>query len=114
LRADRVIPQAIDVVADENGNAVCFDQSNGCVPYNIFQRGPNGESLVTQEALDFIQGVGITTGETTQLVFGGNVQTDLSNYGIVSPLAEGSGVGFLVGAEYREDGLDADRNSACH
>ena len=101
------LAQAIDVVTDANGNAVCFDPSNGCVPYNIFQRGPNGESLVTQEALDFIQGVGITTGETTQLVFGGNVQTDLSNYGIVSPLAEGSGVGFLIGAEYREDGLDA-------
>jgi len=101
------LAQAIDVVTDANGNPVCFDQSNGCVPYNIFQRGPGGESLVTQEALDFIQGVGITTGETDQLVFGGNVQTDLSNYGIVSPYAEGSGVGFLFGVEYREDGLAA-------
>lgn len=101
------LAQAIDVVTDANGNAVCFDQSNGCVPYNIFQRGPNGESLVTQESLDFIQGIGITTGQTDQLVIGGNVQTDLSNYGVVSPFAEGTGVGFLVGAEYRQDGLDA-------
>ena len=99
------LAQAIDVVADANGNAVCFDQSNGCVPYNIFQRGPGGESLVTQDALNFIQGVGITTGQTTQLVFGGNAQADLSNYGFVSPFAEGTGVGFLVGAEYRNDGL---------
>jgi len=101
------LAQAIDVVDDGNGNAVCFDQSNGCVPYNIFQRGPNGESLVTQEALDFIQGVGVTTGQTDQLVLGGNVQTDLSNFGISSPYAPDTGVGLLVGVEYREDGLDA-------
>ena len=101
---------AIDVISDENGNPICFDptaRANGCVPYNIFQRGAGGESLVTQEALDYIQGVGLTTGTTDQLVFGGNVQTDLSNYGFVSPYAEGSGVGFLVGAEFRRDGLEA-------
>jgi len=101
------LAQSIDVVLDANGNAVCFDPSNGCVPYNIFQRGPGGESLVTQEALDFIQGTGITTGQTDQLVLGGNVQTDLSNYGLVSPFAEGTGVGFLLGVEYRIDDLNA-------
>jgi len=102
------LAQAIDVVTDPvTGEAVCFDQSNGCVPYNIFQRGPNGESLVTQEALDFIQGVGITSGRTDQLVVGGNVQTDLSNFGFVSPYAEGSGVGLLVGTEYRRDRLES-------
>ncbi|MDB2437959.1 TonB-dependent receptor [Hellea sp.] len=101
------LAQAIDVVSDADGNPVCFDQSNGCVPYNIFQRGPNGESLVTDEALAFIQGVGITTGETEQTIFGGNIQTDLSNYGISSPYAEGSGVGLLIGTEYRKDELSA-------
>lgn len=101
------LEQALLVTTDEDGNAVCVDQSNGCVPYNIFQRGPNGESLVTQEALDFIQGVGITTGETDQLVLGGNVQTDLSKYGVVSPFAPEAGVGLLLGVEYREDDLDA-------
>jgi len=100
------LAQAIDVVTDPvTGEAVCFDPSNGCVPYNIFQRGPNGESLVTQEALDFIQGIGITTGETTQLVLGGNVQTDLSNFGLVSPYASDTGIGLLLGVEYREDTL---------
>jgi outer membrane receptor protein involved in Fe transport len=99
--------QALLVTTDADGNPVCIDQSNGCAPYNIFQRGPGGESLVSQESLDFIQGVGITTGQTDQLVLGGNIQTDLSNYGIVSPYAEGSGIGFLLGVEYREDGLDA-------
>ncbi|KEO90340.1 TonB-dependent receptor [Erythrobacter longus] len=101
------LDQALLVTTDADGNAVCIDQSNGCVPYNIFQRGPGGESLVSQGALDFIQGVGITTGETEQLVLGGTIQTDLSEFGIQSPFAEDAGVGFLVGAEYREDTLDA-------
>ena len=101
------LAQAIDVVTDENGNAVCFDPSNGCVPYNIFQRGPNGESLVTQEALDFIQGIGITTGQTSQTVVGANVQTDLSEFGFVSPWAPESGVGLLVGGEWRNDSLES-------
>lgn len=101
------LDQALLVTTDANGNAVCIDPSGGCVPYNIFQRGPGGESLVTQEALDFIQGIGITTGETDQLVMGATVQTDLSEFGIASPWAEDAGVGFLVGVEYREDTLNA-------
>jgi len=99
--------QALLVTTDADGNAVCIDQSNGCVPYNIFQRGPNGESLVTQEALDFITGVGITTGQTDQVVIGANIQTDLSDFGLSSPFASESGIGLLVGTEYRRDGLQA-------
>lgn len=104
------LASAIDLIDDGNGNVICFDpaaRANGCVPYNIFQRGPNGESLVTQESLDFIQGVGITTGSTSQTVVGGNIQTDLSEFGLTSPFASDAGVGFLVGAEYRKDSLDA-------
>lgn len=98
------VQQAFLATTDENGNVVCVDQSNGCAPYNIFQRGPNGESLVTQEALDFIQGVGLVFGSTEQVVLGGNIQTDLGNYGFKSPFAE-QGIGFLVGYEWREDQL---------
>ncbi|MEO1028488.1 MAG: TonB-dependent receptor [Pseudomonadota bacterium] len=94
------------LVRDNGNGPECIDPSGGCVPYNIFQRGPNGESLVSQEALDFIQGVGIVVGETEQIVVGANVQTDLGNYGISSPLSE-AGVGFLLGVEYRDDDLDA-------
>ena len=104
------LANAIDVISDDNGNPICFDpaaRANGCVPYNIFQRGAGGESLVTQEALDYIQGVGITTGSTSQAVVGGNIQTDLAEFGMVSPFAPESGVGLLVGAEYRKDSLDA-------
>ena len=101
------LQQAFLVRNNEDGVPVCIDPSGGCVPYNIFQRGPNGESLVTQDALDFIQGIGIVTGETEQLVFGGNVQADLGERGFRSPLAPDTGVGVLVGVEYREDSLDA-------
>lgn len=101
------LTQATQLTTDANGNVVCIDPSNGCVPFNIFQRGPGGESLVTPEAADFVTGVGITTGETDQLVLGGTIQTDLSEFGLQSPFAEDAGVGFLVGVEYREDTLDA-------
>jgi len=100
------VQDAFLVVEDENGNPVCRSGNAGCVPFNIFQRGPNGETLVTQEAVDFVSGVGITTGETQQQVFGGNIQTNLERFGIISPFAD-EGAGFLVGWEYRKDELDA-------
>jgi len=100
------VNQAFNVTTDADGNIVCVDQSDGCVPYNVFQRGPNGESLVTQEALDFIQGVGIVNGETRQTIIGGTLQADLGNYDIQSPYAD-SGVGLLVGFESRSDQLNS-------
>jgi len=100
------VQQAFFVEEDANGNIVCRDQSNGCVPYNIFQRGPNGESLVTQESLDFITGVGVVEGETEQIVFGANVQTDLTDFGFASPYAD-AGPSILIGFEYREDSLES-------
>ncbi|MEM9312229.1 MAG: TonB-dependent receptor [Pseudomonadota bacterium] len=100
------LQQAFLVTTDADGNAVCTDTSGGCVPYNIFQRGPNGESLVTDESLDFIQGVGLVIGETTQRVFGGNIQGDLGEYGVVSPWAE-DGVALLIGVENRRDTLES-------
>ncbi|WP_421788851.1 TonB-dependent receptor plug domain-containing protein [Hyphobacterium sp.] len=92
------------LVRNVGGTPQCIDPSGGCVPYNIFQRGANGESLVTQAALNFIHGIGISIGETEQLVYGGNIQADLGNYGMVSPFAD-EGVQFLFGMEYRDDDL---------
>ena len=76
------------------------------MPYNIFQRGSNGETRVTQAALDFIQGIGLVNGSTSQLVFGGNIQANLDAYDISMPWTD-AGVGVLFGFEYREDQLDA-------
>jgi len=100
------VQDAFFVVEGPDGNPVCRSGNAGCVPYNIFQRGPNGESLVTQEALDYILGPGITTGETEQWVFGGDIQTNLGRYGVQSPFAD-EGAGFLVGGEFRKEMLDA-------
>jgi len=97
--------QSLFATTDASGNIVCVDQSNGCVPYNIFQRAADGSSLVSQESLDFIQGVGIVDGETEQISFGGTIQTDLGNYGVSSPWSD-AGIGVLFGLEYREDSLE--------
>ncbi len=96
------VQQAFLVTTDGNGNPVCIDPSGGCVPYNIFQRGPNGESLVTEEMTDFLQGTGIITGNTEQHLWGANAQADLGNYGVSSPFSD-LGVGFLAGFEVRQD-----------
>lgn len=100
------LQDAFFAVEDENGNVVCRSGNTGCVPYNIFQRGPGGTSLVSQDSLDYILGPSIVTGETQQIIFGGNVQTDLGEFGVKSPFADG-GVGLLMGVEYREDRLDS-------
>jgi len=97
------VQQAFLAVDDGNGNVVCSDPSGGCVPYNIFTR-TGGTTDVTQAALDFIQGVGIVIGSTSQLVYGGNIQGDLGEYGVTSPWAE-DGVALLVGFEGRRDEL---------
>lgn len=100
------LQQALFATTDGEGNVVCVDPSGGCAPYNIFQRGPGGESLVTQESTDFIQGIGIVNGSTSQFVVGGSMQADLGNYGVQLPTAE-YGVSLLFGFEYREDELNA-------
>ena len=97
--------QAFLAVDDGNGNVVCSDPSGGCVPYNIFTR-PGGSSGVTREALDFIQGVGLVIGETSQMVYGANIQGDLGEYGVSTPWAD-DGVALLVGVEGRKDKLES-------
>lgn len=100
------LQQALLVTTDANGNPVCTNPSGGCVPYNIFQRGPGGESRVSQAATDFIEGIGIVNGSTSQFVAGGTIQANLGEYGVQLPTAD-YGMGLLLGLEYRKDELDA-------
>ena len=100
------LQQSFLAVDDGEGNVVCQDPSGGCVPYNPFQRGPNGETLITQDQLDFIQGIGILFGQTEQAVFGGNIQGDLGKFGIKSPFSD-NGIALLGGIEYREERLES-------
>ena len=99
------LQQAFLATRDANGNVVCLDQSGGCVPYNPFQRN-GSNSAITPDQYNFLQGVGIVVGSTDQTVVGANVQADLGNYGLRSPLSA-EGIQFLVGAEYREDNLQS-------
>jgi outer membrane receptor protein involved in Fe transport len=74
------------------------------VPWNIFERNADGSTAITAEQTAFIQGIGIVTGETEQLVFGGTIEGDLTNFGIKSPFAD-AGANGLVGFETRTDKL---------
>jgi len=98
------VQDAFFVVEDENGNPVCRSGNPGCVPLDIFTRGPNGETNVTDEAREFVEGIGLVTGEVDQQVFGGTIQTDLGRFGVQSPFAD-SGLGLLFGGEFRQDEL---------
>jgi iron complex outermembrane receptor protein len=98
------VAQALLAVDDGNGNVVCQDPSGGCVPWNIFQRGPAGESLVTPESTAFLHGIGIVNGDTSQFGYGGTIQADLGDYGWRIPSAD-YGVSFLFGYEFRKDNL---------
>jgi len=100
------LQQALLATTDADGNVVCTNPSGGCVPYNIFQRGPNGESLVSAAMTDYLHGRGLRNGDTEQLVTGGSIQADLGEYGWKLPTAD-YGMGALFGFEYREDELDA-------
>ena len=103
------VQNAFFVVDDGMGGVQCRDEDardDGCVPYNIFQRGPNGETLVDPAALAYVQGIGITTGETQQISAGGTMQTDLGEWGVSMPWSE-AGVGFLAGIEWRKESLEA-------
>ncbi len=100
------LQQALLVTTDADGNPVCMDSSGGCVPYNIFQRGSGGESLVTPEQTAFLHGVGLVNGSTSQSAWGGTLQANLGDYGLKLPSAD-YGVGFLIGAEMRTDELGA-------
>lgn len=100
------LQQAFLVTTDANGNPVCINPAGGCVPYNIFQRGPSGESLVTQASTNFIQGIGLVNGSTSQVVYGGSAQADLEQYGVKLPWTDYS-ARVLFGLEARTDELDA-------
>ncbi len=103
------IDKALDVVSTANGPA-CRSFVDGsdpnCVPWNIWD--PNG---VSRESLDYLQTPGFQRGDTTQTVVTAALSTDLGNYGIKLPTAK-DGIGFAVGAEYRQEGLDFETDSA--
>jgi len=102
--------RALDVVADADGNPVCRSALNGsdpnCVPYDIWSLGN-----VTPEALAYLQTPGFQRGDTAQTVVGASLASNLGDYGIQVPTAS-SGVGVAFGAEYRQESLTLETDSA--
>jgi outer membrane receptor protein involved in Fe transport len=105
------VQRALDVVADPTtGQPVCRSVVNGsdpnCVPWNIWTIGG-----VTPEALNYVATPGFQRGDTTQTVVNATVSSDLGNYGWKLPTAK-DGIGIAIGAEYREEGLDFETDTA--
>jgi outer membrane receptor protein involved in Fe transport len=89
------LQQALDVVAGPGGVAQCFDQSNGCVPLNLFGTAP-----LTQDALAFVLRNALEDTKTTQFIVSGNLAGDLTF--LQSPWAD-KPAAFSIGAEYRRE-----------
>jgi len=99
------VQDALFAVSDGVGGAVCRSGNANCAPYNIFQR-PGGQSQVSQAAVDYIQGVSFTNGNTEQKIIGATLRGDLGVYGFQFPLAT-NGIQLLGGVEWREDTLNS-------
>ncbi|MBY5991287.1 TonB-dependent receptor domain-containing protein [Ferrimonas balearica] len=92
--------QATDAVFDADGNIVCRDQSNGCVPLNIL-----GVGQASQAAIDW---VGTTAGRTAE-----TKQQSLSAFvaGSLFELPAGY-VSAAFSAEYREEEASSNPDEA--
>lgn len=88
------LQQALDVVQGPNGPQ-CFDQSNGCVPLNVFGNDP-----LTKDQLAFVLRNAEQNTKTTQFITGGTLSGNLSF--LQSPFAAGPAA-FSIGAEYRRE-----------
>jgi iron complex outermembrane recepter protein len=97
------IGRALDVLADEDGNPVCRSVVDGsdpnCVPWNVFEAGG-----VTQEALDYLIKPLFARGDTYTTQVSGYVTGDLTEAGVMVP-GTSTGVGVVLGAEYRREAL---------
>lgn len=97
--------RAMDVVADDDGNAVCQSVVDGtdpnCVPYNVWTIGG-----VTEAALDYLQVPLLQSGTTTQNVVSAVLSGDMGQYGFKLPTAD-EGLKVAMGIEYRRDSLDS-------
>lgn len=89
LLTDR-LNQAVDAIAGPGGTVVCRNQTNGCVPLNIFTNNPD------PRAVAFVGTDTTTQTKLTQHLVSANLAGQLFD------LPAGP-VGFAVGAEYRKE-----------
>ena len=97
------ITRALDVI-EVAGAPACrsvIDGSDpGCVPWNVFQT-----EGVTQEAIDYLRITLRATGSLEQDQYVAFLSGDLTDYRVVSPLAQ-DGVHVVLGGEYRDERMD--------
>ena len=87
------IQQGLNATTDANGNAVCIDQSGGCVPLNIF-----GVDSISAAGAAFVSPTAIRNREVEQNIVSGSVSGGFDNIDF------GAGpLGAAFGVEYRED-----------
>ncbi|WP_298019405.1 TonB-dependent receptor, partial [uncultured Parasphingopyxis sp.] len=98
------INQALDAVRDANGQIVCRDQSNGCVPLNVFSA-----TGVTRDQFNFISVPGLQDANLETYVASGYVSGNMDN-----PLGTSTPISLVFGAEYRKEQyeLTPDQNFA--
>jgi outer membrane receptor protein involved in Fe transport len=84
--------QALDAIDDGSGNAVCRDESNGCVAFNPIN------NLASAEALNFV-GVNLHTTE--------KIEQFVANFVINGELFEldSGAIDFAAGIEYRDESV---------
>jgi len=103
------IINALDIVDDGDGNAVCRSALNGsdpnCVAYNIFQPG-----MVTQDMIDYLSLPLYSKANMNQTQYVGFVTGDLTDYGVKLPWAD-DGVQVVFGLEGRKDSMVFDLDS---
>jgi iron complex outermembrane recepter protein len=97
------VQQGMLAIRDTNGNIVCIDDSNSCVPVNLF-----GVGTLTPEMADYIR-LNLSQSDTTeQFVGGGFVTGDLP---FQSPLAA-TAPAIVIGLEYRGEEGEAKPDDA--
>ena len=94
LSIDRV-NQALNATRNEDGEIVCRDPSNGCVPLNLFEIGG-----VTRDQFEFLAVPALERGNVEEWIVSGYVAGDLFSIGDASP------IGLVVGSEYRREELE--------
>jgi len=97
---------ALQATTDADGNVVCQSVIDGtdpnCAVYNPFQgpgiiAGTDPRNGITQAAIDYVNIPLLSKGEVEEVVANAYISGDLVSIGNASP------IGFVLGAEYREE-----------
>ena len=88
--------------------SVVSGTDKSCVPYNIFGYYPGG---ISGASLAYLNGVGISSGSTTEQVYTASITGDLGKYGLKSAWAT-KPVSVNLGVEYRDENLQTQFDAA--